>query len=327
MASTPFVRVKVDDSFPERNNTYFTNMLKDVNSKRYSITTDRFVYQNKLITLEGVVEPNAEVRVNINGIQQWIYLDTTPTYETIIEASQIYIANSIKTVTANNGYIDFKEDMGSGIGPELHALIPPGKYMLGNSVDDDGSLCKAIKTALESLGQGTYSVNYEADFLRFFIVASGVTELQLLWGTGVNNANNMASLLGLSHTDLTGSDFYIGVDGSLMGTEYLYTFLQQPVLAVVDNDIIVEYSSDSDPFVVKTPTTDYQLVLRNTFAINNPDKLDLKFNLDGVSNLVRVTYNHNKLYNEHIHADANGNFTAQVYAVNDTNEITVTYIV
>jgi len=70
MASTPFVRVKVDDSFPERNNTYFTNMLKDVNSKRYSITTDRFVYQNKLITLEGVVEPNAEVRVNINGIQQ-----------------------------------------------------------------------------------------------------------------------------------------------------------------------------------------------------------------------------------------------------------------
>lgn len=56
------------DSFEERSNKFFNEMLKDLNPKIYKISTDRFVFQEKQSRLYGKVAPSAHVSVYINGV-------------------------------------------------------------------------------------------------------------------------------------------------------------------------------------------------------------------------------------------------------------------
>jgi hypothetical protein len=56
------------DTFEERDNKFFVEMLKDLNPKVYSISTSRFVHIDKGYLLKGQITPNAHVDVYVNGI-------------------------------------------------------------------------------------------------------------------------------------------------------------------------------------------------------------------------------------------------------------------
>lgn len=101
------------------------------------------------------------------------------------------------TVDSTNSSIDFAEDGGS----ELTAAIAEGTYTASE-------LSAAIETALNTSGSGTYTVTYDAATQGYTVSAAGVTNLELLWGSGTHAANSAASLLGFSAADETGGVSY-----------------------------------------------------------------------------------------------------------------------
>jgi hypothetical protein len=56
------------DTFEERGNKFFNEMLKDLNPLIYKIRRDRFVFQEQQSRLYGRVAPSAHVSVFINGV-------------------------------------------------------------------------------------------------------------------------------------------------------------------------------------------------------------------------------------------------------------------
>jgi flagellin-like hook-associated protein FlgL len=120
------------------------------------------------------------------------------------------------TITADtNDLIDFIEFIGGVPRPELHAVIPDRDY-----AEDD--LAAAIETAMEeaselaSPGGGIdYDVSYDNATNMFTIAGTGLTQLQLLWDTGVNSPGgtgwSAATVLGFSNiANDTGNTTYTG---------------------------------------------------------------------------------------------------------------------
>ena len=59
------------DTFEERNNTYFTSMLEDVNPHVYKISTNRFVFVDKAIGISGKADIiNPHISIYVNGALQ-----------------------------------------------------------------------------------------------------------------------------------------------------------------------------------------------------------------------------------------------------------------
>jgi len=56
------------ETFEERSNEFFNAMLSNLNPRIYKIKRDSFVFQDEKATVSGIVEPNAEVSIYINGI-------------------------------------------------------------------------------------------------------------------------------------------------------------------------------------------------------------------------------------------------------------------
>lgn len=101
-------------------------------------------------------------------------------------------------VTSSNQHIDFKEDAGS----QLHASIATGTFLMGTTSATVGSLCAAIKTALQAVGTGTYTVTYSDTTKKLTITDGGAsTDIQILFSTGTNAATSARDLLGFSHAD------------------------------------------------------------------------------------------------------------------------------
>ncbi len=101
------------------------------------------------------------------------------------------------TVSAANQSIDFKEDGGS----EVHASIATGSYGMGTTSGTAGTLCKAIKTALEAAGTlGAYTVTYSYSTKKVTITKASGT-IQLLWHSGTNHATAAYTLLGWTDAD------------------------------------------------------------------------------------------------------------------------------
>jgi hypothetical protein len=93
--------------------------------------------------------------------------------------------------------IDFKISGGS----QLHASIATGTYAMGSSSAIAGSLCAAIKTAMDAAGGGTtFTVSFNSGTKKLTITPSSGT-LQILWLTGTNQANGAYSVLGWTHAD------------------------------------------------------------------------------------------------------------------------------
>lgn len=112
--------------------------------------------------------------------------------DTLAEVASFVITSSV------NDRIDFKENGGS----QLHATIAAGTYIAGTTSATVGTLCKAIKTAMEAASGATltYTVTYSDSTRKFTITASSTT-VQILWLTGTNQATAAYAVLGFSHTD------------------------------------------------------------------------------------------------------------------------------
>lgn len=111
-------------------------------------------------------------------------------------------------ITLNtNDRINFNEG-----GIELTAQVAAGSYASGATSAVAGSLCEAIKTALEAVGAGTYTVSRDITTKKFTIVqTAGPGTFQLLWNTGSNKAQSIATDIGFADTaDDTGSLTYTG---------------------------------------------------------------------------------------------------------------------
>lgn len=122
---------------------------------------------------------------------------------------------TLKTFDHTNNVIDFQENVGAGLSGQLSAAIPVGTY------DDMNVLASAIETSLEnaSINNIDYSVTYSRDTRKFTISesSSNLTNLQILWTTGTNNAISAASELGYTADD-TGTTSYEGEDAVTLFT-------------------------------------------------------------------------------------------------------------
>jgi len=100
-------------------------------------------------------------------------------------------------VDITNQFIDFKEDAGG----ELNATVANNTYILGENSSTAGSLCEAIKIALELVSLGTYLVEYSFITKLLTITVSGsVSNFQLLWQSGTHGSSgsndNLSALIG-----------------------------------------------------------------------------------------------------------------------------------
>jgi hypothetical protein len=127
-------------------------------------------------------------------------------------------------ITAANKYIDFKEDAGGA----LVATVAESTYVIGTSDAVSGSLCEAIKTALEATGSGTYSVTYSTTTKLVTIAVSGaVSTVQFLWKTGTHGSDNADDHIGttLGFDDTADSaDAASDVGDNTIDAVYLHTF-------------------------------------------------------------------------------------------------------
>ena len=118
------------------------------------------------------------------------------------------------TVDGTNNKVNFMEDTGGGFVTELTATLPAGDYTRAE-------LATAMENAMTnaSTAAGTnvvYDVAYDAATDRFSVgvdAASPVTPtgLRLLWGTGTNADQSIASDIGFDDTNVTDSTGAIGI--------------------------------------------------------------------------------------------------------------------
>ncbi len=133
-------------------------------------------------------------------------------------------------ITASNNKIDFKE---SGGGSELTATIPVGQYK------DPHDLATAIKTALDDVGAATYTVTYNDANGKFTIATDGVF-LSILWNTGTNTANTIATKIGFSAgADSTGATTYTSANAYTLTSTHTPSLDTEKPLVAVSNEIML----------------------------------------------------------------------------------------
>ncbi len=134
-----------------------------------------------------------------------------------ISITQIAAANKLKsagftgdeemiqfTVDASNKFINFAENGGA----ELTATLTEGTYTISELVEEIQTQMNAASTA--GGNSFTYGIAYSTTTKGFTIesTSAGLTQLDMLWGTGANSANSAAALLGYSAEDDTGALSY-----------------------------------------------------------------------------------------------------------------------
>jgi hypothetical protein len=149
-------------------------------------------------------------------------------------------------VSAANKYIDFKEDAGS----ELNATVAESTYIMGADDSVSGSLCEAIKTALESAGSGTYAVSFSTVTNKITIaVSGGASAVQFLWKTGTHGSDNtddhIGTLIGFDDT-ADGSSVASDTGDNAVQPVYAHTFSLADELPT---GLSVEIDRDSNGFL------------------------------------------------------------------------------
>ncbi len=130
-------------------------------------------------------------------------------------------------IGASNNKIDFKEDAGT----TRNATIASGTYIMGTTSGTVGTLCKAVKTALEAASgaTGTYTVTYSYSTKKLTIAAGGaVTNIQILWLTGANNATAAYAVLGFTKVD-TSNAASVTSNSTTTVAAFTHTFVRTAV--------------------------------------------------------------------------------------------------
>ena len=123
-------------------------------------------------------------------------------------------------VNNSNKYLDFTSGGGTVV-----AEITTGTYFLGTSYAETGSLCKAIKDAIDAVDPAMQGGEVSMSNGKMYIGVFGSLPFGILWKTGthgLDNANdNIGTLVGFDITaDDTGAQDYLG-DNVIDKTKYV----------------------------------------------------------------------------------------------------------
>lgn len=113
--------------------------------------------------------------------------------------SKVWRSSGTFVISSTNNKIDFKE---SGGGGELTATITSGTYTAT-------TLATEIKAQMESAGAEMYTVS-QSSSTGAFTISTGGAYLDLLFNTGTNAVNAIASSIGFAASDYTGALTYTG---------------------------------------------------------------------------------------------------------------------
>lgn len=123
--------------------------------------------------------------------------------------SKVWRSSGYFVISSSNKYIDFNE--GSG---EVNATLTEGSYT-------PDELATEIKASLEAVGGDTYTVSYGTSTGKWTISSDGST-LSLLWNSGTNTANSLASSIGFyGSADSTGSLTYTSDEIAIHTEEFV----------------------------------------------------------------------------------------------------------
>lgn len=139
--------------------------------------------------------------------------------DTLVETASFVVTTGV------NDKIDFKENGGA----QRTGTIAAGTYIAGTTSATIGTLCKAIKTAMDGAPSATltYTVTYSPTTKKFTIVPSSTT-VQILWLTGTNTATAAKTLLGFSNTD-TANSASVTSDQTTQNAVFSHTFTRAAV--------------------------------------------------------------------------------------------------
>lgn len=143
-----------------------------------------------------------------------------------------YFFNPIE-ITASNKFIDFTDDDGT------FAVSVPEQYY-----KDPNDLASAMTAAMNgSASTQTHLVTYinqGTNACRFQIENTTGATLSLLWNSGANNANTIASTIGFSDgADDTGATSYLGDNQLDLTSEFQPAFDPADPLAAKDNEFFI----------------------------------------------------------------------------------------
>ena len=158
-------------------------------------------------------------------------------------------------VTASTKYLDFTDDDGT-----FAAVIPPGNYK------DPHEFAAAVTTAMNTASSGeTHTCTYSSSAGTYTILCTG-TVLTLLWNTGTNTANTIATKLGF--TAAANSSGTVATTG-YTGTASTFTASYTPAydasnpLAAKYHELLIGDATDTTP----VPASNVSFTLTNTRAV------------------------------------------------------------
>lgn len=180
-----------------------------------------------------------------------------------------YFFNPIR-ISSTSKYLDFDEG-----GSDFLATLTEKLYR------DPHELAQAIQDAMNSAGaSGTFTVTYlnnaSGSEGKFKITTTGGT-LNLLWNTGSNTANSIASKIGFSTAaDSTGSTTYTSSTAQSYASPYTPSLDSSDPLAAKNHEVMIGDSTDYACFCVDEMTISVSNELTNVGCICAESGVDQK---------------------------------------------------
>lgn len=178
-------------------------------------------------------------------------------------------------VTASNKYFDFSEDGGGA----LVGTVAESTYVMGDTSADAGSLCEAIKTALEATGSGTYTITFSNVTKKITIaVAGAISATAFLWKTGAHGSDNLDDHIGT----------LIGFDDTADGSSVASVVADNVVVTVFSNAFTI---SDTLPAsLTLEKQTDATLATGQIFTYDGAHVNSMDFNME-TNSILKVNMN------------------------------------
>lgn len=178
-----------------------------------------------------------------------------------------YYFNPIKLSAVK--YVDF--DIGSSA---LAAAVAAGTYRTPHD------LASAIQAAMNAVSADAITVRYLDNHAtnggKFSITTAGA-ELNLLWNTGSNTANTIASLIGYSAAaDDTGSLSYVSDSAQSYASPYTPTLDSSDPLAAKNHEVFIGDADDNVCFCVQDMTITVTNELTNVGCVCAESGIDQK---------------------------------------------------
>lgn len=143
-------------------------------------------------------------------------------------------------ITSSTKYLDFTDDDGT-----FAAIIPTGWYK------DPSDLADAIKTAMDTANAGeTHTCTYSSSTGKFTIKSTG-TLLTLKFATGTNTANTIATKIGFTVADKSGTAAttgYTSTSALTFNASYTPTYDSADPIAAKYHEVLIGDSTDTTAF-------------------------------------------------------------------------------